>query len=160
MDWNDIEKLLDKYDNSETSLKEEAMLKDFFSSSKVPEHLKEHKVIFNYFTLDSKKELTAPIRRQPSNNYFFLKVAAVIVLLVGIFSQTNFNLNFYSSDSSESSLTTSEHAAYNETKKALQLVSLQINNVFYKMEALNNLDYSINKGKQNIEYIKLINPNN
>ena len=35
---NNIEKLIEKYDNGETTLKEEQQLKDYFSQQTVPPH--------------------------------------------------------------------------------------------------------------------------
>ncbi|MCF0073903.1 HEAT repeat domain-containing protein [Dyadobacter sp. CY261] len=51
----DIEKLLEKYYDGETSLEEERALKQFFQSGGVPEHLQSHAAQFGYFA-DARKE--------------------------------------------------------------------------------------------------------
>lgn len=57
----DIEKLLEKYYDGETSLEEERALKQFFQSGDVPEHLQSHAAQFGYFA-SARKE-------QPSLNF-------------------------------------------------------------------------------------------
>lgn len=48
MELNKLESLLKKYDDGETTLKEEKLLKEFFHSEKVPNHLQEYKLLFNF----------------------------------------------------------------------------------------------------------------
>ena len=48
MELTNIEKLLVKYENAETTLEEENSLRTYFSSNKVAPHLKEYQLIFNY----------------------------------------------------------------------------------------------------------------
>ncbi|MBO9611639.1 MAG: HEAT repeat domain-containing protein [Dyadobacter sp.] len=57
----DIEKLLERYYDGETSLDEERALKQFFQSGDVPEHLQSHAAQFGYFA-QARKE-------QPSLNF-------------------------------------------------------------------------------------------
>ena len=45
-DYNQIEKLLERFYNAETSEAEEQMLKDFFLNEEVPPHLQAEKEIF------------------------------------------------------------------------------------------------------------------
>ena len=46
---NSIEKLLEKYDNCETSLIEEQKLKAYFAQEDVAPHLESYKVMFQYY---------------------------------------------------------------------------------------------------------------
>lgn len=48
MDYKYIEQLLERYWQCETSLEEEAQLRDFFNGSNVPEHLSRYKDLFVY----------------------------------------------------------------------------------------------------------------
>jgi hypothetical protein len=57
----DIEKLLEKYYEGDTSLEEERVLKQFFQNGEVPEHLLSHAAQFGYFA-QARKE-------QPSLNF-------------------------------------------------------------------------------------------
>ena len=47
MELAKIENLLEKYLAAETTLKEENVLKNYFSQENVPEHLEEYKSMFN-----------------------------------------------------------------------------------------------------------------
>ena len=49
MELTKIEKLLVKYENAETTLEEEEVLRTYFTSNKVATHLKEYELIFNYY---------------------------------------------------------------------------------------------------------------
>ena len=48
MDYKDIEQLLERYWQCETSVEEEATLRDFFSKEEVPAHLLRYKNLFVY----------------------------------------------------------------------------------------------------------------
>ena len=48
MDYKDIEQLLERYWQCETSLEEESQLRDFFSKGEVPAHLLRYKNLFVY----------------------------------------------------------------------------------------------------------------
>lgn len=48
MDYKDIEKLLERYWQCETSVKEEAKLRHFFTKEEVPAHLVRYKKLFVY----------------------------------------------------------------------------------------------------------------
>jgi hypothetical protein len=57
MDSKQIEQLLEKYWNAETSLEEEKELHQFFQGNDVPENLKETAVLFRYFETEKKRSL-------------------------------------------------------------------------------------------------------
>jgi hypothetical protein len=48
MDYKDIEQLLERYWQCETSVEEEAALRDFFLKEEVPAHLLRYKNLFVY----------------------------------------------------------------------------------------------------------------
>jgi hypothetical protein len=58
MDSKNINALLEKYWNCETSLEEEQQLKEYFRGKQIPEQLKETAVLFQYFDEHKKKDLT------------------------------------------------------------------------------------------------------
>ncbi|MCK4465557.1 MAG: pyruvate ferredoxin oxidoreductase, partial [Bacteroidales bacterium] len=60
MDLQKIEKLLQKYYNGETSLEEEEVLRTFFSSRDVPDHLEAEKELFSYYYSQSRDEAANP----------------------------------------------------------------------------------------------------
>ena len=61
MELTNIENLLEKYENAETSLQEEALLKDYFSQENVATHLLEYKPLFVYFTKSGEERFTKTI---------------------------------------------------------------------------------------------------
>jgi hypothetical protein len=86
MDLIEIEKLLIKYEKAETTLKEEAILRTYFLTEKVPSHLKEYQHIFAY--LAASKEEVSKINQDfklKTRNYRWISIAASIVLFIGVY---------------------------------------------------------------------------
>ena len=84
---NNIENLLEKYENGETSLQEEQQLKDYFSQDTVAPHLEMYKPMFTYFLVNQQEQFTKqlPLKTKKRFNYKWLSVAAVAVLMVSVF---------------------------------------------------------------------------
>ena len=91
----DIEKLLEKYYDGETSLEEERALKQFFQSGDVPEHLQSHAAQFGYFAYARKEQpsltfnhdlalMLDPPTRGPVQRLgtWLLRIAAGLALLI------------------------------------------------------------------------------
>jgi len=87
MELNDIEKLLEKYENGTTSLEEEQQLKQYFSQETVAPHLEMHKPMFNYFLVSQQEQFNQqlPLETKKVFNYKWLSVAAVGVFMVSFF---------------------------------------------------------------------------
>lgn len=89
MELASIEKLVEKYLNAETSLQEEATLRDYFSSDNVAPHLEEYQVMFSYFQFSKDETYTKTIQLESKNtkrkNLKWLSVAASVVLLVSVY---------------------------------------------------------------------------
>jgi hypothetical protein len=58
MDFKNMEDLLKKYWNCETTLEEEKQLRDFFSGEGIPEQWKDTAMLFRYFEETKKKSLS------------------------------------------------------------------------------------------------------
>ena len=86
MDLIEIEKLLIKYEEAETTLKEEAILRTYFLTEKVPSHLKEYQHIFTYLAV-SKEEVSTINQdfKLKTRNYRWISIAASIVLFIGVY---------------------------------------------------------------------------
>ncbi|WP_439131053.1 hypothetical protein [Polaribacter sp.] len=89
MELANIEKLVEKYENAETTLQEEAILKDYFTKEDVAPHLQEYSYMFNYFSATKDETYTKTIKLEPKKsnkrNFKWLSVAASIVLLFSVF---------------------------------------------------------------------------
>jgi len=121
MELTNIEKLVEKYENAETSLQEEQELKAYFQKDDVPVHLLEYKALFNYFDQSSKESYTKSIQLKPRrSNWKWLSIAATVALLVSIYT-INSPGTISESERQEAQL------AYQETQKAFQLISQNLN---------------------------------
>ena len=89
MELANIEKLVEKYENAETSLQEETTLRNYFTGGNVAPHLQEYEYMFNYFTVSKDETYTKTIELEPKiskkRNLKWLSVAASVVLLFSIF---------------------------------------------------------------------------
>jgi hypothetical protein len=89
MELANIEKLVEKYLNAETTLQEETTLKNYFTEGSVAPHLQEYAYMFNYFAAVKAETYTKTIELEPKKskrrNYKWLSVAASIVLLFSVF---------------------------------------------------------------------------
>ncbi len=131
MELNKIEKLLDHYFEGNSSTEDEKLLKDYFSSSNVPQHLKQYQPLFGYFE-EAKQEtfsqeilLTPMLRDKNRNNVMWLSIAASLAVLFGA------GLYFYNNEATmlEQGFGTYDNPeiAFQETQKALQLLSTSVN---------------------------------
>ncbi len=121
MELSNIEKLVEKYENAETSLQEEQVLKAFFQQDAVPAHLLEYKTMFNYFDQSSTESFTKSIQLKPKrSNWKWLSIAATVALLVSIYT-INSPGTLNESERQEAQL------AFQETQKAFQLISQNLN---------------------------------
>jgi hypothetical protein len=86
MELTKIERLIEKYENAETTLQEENVLKDYFSKDSVAPHLEQYKAMFNYFSIAKSETLTKPIvLSKTKKNYKWLSIAASITLLFSVY---------------------------------------------------------------------------
>jgi cell division protein FtsB len=93
MELANIEKLVEKYVNAETSLQEEATLKNYFAEGNMPPHLQEYESMFMYFETAKDETYTQTIQLEPKKskrrNLQWITVAASVVLLLGVFVGKN-----------------------------------------------------------------------
>lgn len=93
MELANIEKLVEKYLEAETTLQEETTLRNYFNEGDVAPHLQEYAFMFNYFTTTKDETYTKTIKLEPKQskkrNYKWLSVAASIMLLLSVFIGKN-----------------------------------------------------------------------
>lgn len=116
MELVNIEKLLQKYLNAETSISEENELRTYFTGKNVAPHLEEYKELFEYFTISKNEEFTKTIQLKPRKlNWKWLSVAASIVLLISIYTGY------------ENNQQRKAEKIFNETQVALNMLSSNLN---------------------------------
>ena len=87
MELANIEKLLEKYLNAETTIAEEKKLKNYFLSDNVAPHLEEYQALFGYFSTSKNEQFTKTIQlKSQKPNWKWLLIAASIVLLVSVYT--------------------------------------------------------------------------
>lgn len=147
MELNNIENLILKYNNGETSLKEEQQLKTFFAQETVPAHLEEYQPLFNYFTKIQSTETynkSLPLKTNKSEWYKWFSVAAVILISTGLYFNTTFtgdDLGSYNQDETQ--------LAYNQVVESLEMVSKNFN------RGTSSVDYlqTFNQGTAQVGYL-------
>ena len=143
---NNIEKLLEKYENGETSLKEEQVLKNYFSSDTVAPHLEVYKPMFTYFLVNQQEQFTkdVPLKTKRTFNYKWISVAAVAVLMLGLYFGTlsSNNLGTYEDP----------QLAFNEFSKSMEMISTKFNKGASTVSYLNE----VNKGTSTLGYLNEI----
>lgn len=144
MELAKIENLLEKYFEAETSIQEEATLQEFFTQDEVPEHLKQYKEMFNFFSNSSLEtsnrsiQLTKESKRTISIKW--LSIAAMLVFFIGIYA-------VYQQSEAEKE---EARLAYMETQKALDLISQSLNKGTGAIAHLDNF----NKGTDAMAQLK------
>ncbi len=144
-----IEQLLKKYDNGETSLQEEQQLKHYFTQETVAPHLEVYKSMFQYFLQTQQEQFTKDVPLKPRKTftlYKWISVAAVAVIMLGVYTQVGNSRSF-------SDLSDEELYAYNQTMKVFNLVSSKLNQGSENMNALNLVSSNFTKGAESIVYI-------
>lgn len=134
MELANIEKLLEKYENAETTIAEEKVLKNYFSKSNVAPHLEEYQALFGYFSTSKNERFTKTIQLKTKKaNWKWLSVAASVVLLVSVY-------NGY-----ENIQQRKAEKVYAETIGALELLSANLNKGNVAIAQLQRFDDTANK---------------
>ncbi len=162
MNTKEIEKLIVKFYEGETSLDEEKALRAFFAGGEVPEHLQEHRGMFGFF----EKERSAEIMNETfddalfarlehsegrvvgmsggrTRNIYIASVAAAAVLLIAV------ALTFVFRTERTASYSKSDEMAYANAREALMIVSSNLNRGVSKAMYLKQFD----KGMQQMQML-------
>ena len=135
MELANIEKLVKKYLNAETTLQEEQTLKEYFTSKNVASHLQEYTMLFGYFNKSKDETYNKTIQLKPeksnAKNWKWLQVAASIVLMISMYVGYG------------------KYQQYQEDKHLAQLqVEKQEKQFAQVTKALKLLSTNLNKGNQ------------
>jgi len=150
MALDNIEKLIDKYFEGETSIAEENELKVYFSSPDVAQHLKQYQPIFGYFSQAKEQQFTQEIplltksRDQKRTIVIWLSIAASVVVMLGVGT-----FMYFESHKSEQFVACTPEdnpeLALEQTQKALALVSEHLNTGIESVGYLNEYENTKNK---------------
>ncbi|MGB1042372.1 MAG: hypothetical protein ACPGU6_03190 [Tenacibaculum sp.] len=141
MELANIEKLVDKYLDAETTLQEEQILQEYFTSNNVAPHLQEYSMMFSYFKQNKDETFTKTIQLKPEKtkkNWKWLSVAASVVLLFSVFIGNEQYQEYQ------------QRKQFAEITKALQMVSVNLNK---GNEALYAVSNNLNKGNEAIGHL-------
>ena len=158
MNTSEIEVLLEKFYEGNTSLQEEQTLRNFFLGTDVPAHLKLHQRMFHYFVMEQRQEagdadlnqkfmaqviekpgeaLVVPLHSNRSRFLFIAGIAASILLLVGLFftfQHAVFNRSKMLHGDQDPEL------SYANASEALMMVSGNLNTGIRQIEKLQMVD--------------------
>lgn len=107
--------------------------------------------MFTYFLQTQKEQYTKDVPLKPKktiNLYRWISVAAVAVLMFGIYTQVG-----SSSKSIEGQLNDEQLLAYNQTVEAFNLLSSNFNKSKDNINTLGLMSTSLDKGTENIAYL-------
>lgn len=165
---NEIEELLEKYFEGETSDAEENQLKDYFSQVEIPDKFKIYKKLFNFYASERKVKINnkkfdqkliekITFQKQSRNNRNFYKIIAVAASLILIFgSYLYFKPNTPKQEKKKIVLTSNQKFAINKTIEVLEKVSQIMNRASLP---LSNLKY-INETNQELKKLNYYNKYN
>ncbi len=147
---NNIEKLLEKYENGETSLKEEQVLKNYFSGDNVAPHLEHYKPMFVYFLGNQQEQFTKdlPLKTKNRFNYKWLSVAAVAVIMLGVY----FSVPVIDDNCNDLGTYCEPEQALDEVSKQLAMISGHFNKGASTVSYLDE----VNKGTSALGYLNEI----
>jgi cystathionine beta-lyase/cystathionine gamma-synthase len=152
MELKNIESLLEKYEEGQTSLQEEAQLKHYFTTETVAPHLEVYRSLFTYFVSDKQLSYQRPLSatRHNSNKYRWFASAAVVTIMFSAFMTLTSKDEFIK-------LSNEEQFAYNETLKAFDLISNQMHKGAVPLNALDMISTSFEQGQQNVVFLEEFN---
>lgn len=135
MELKAIEQMLEKYLEGETSLQEEAQLREYFSSEQVAPHLQEYVPLFGYLKTSRQESYAGKTKFSQGRKkvYSWVAIAGSIAILGGVFFQENGN--------------TTEFGSYEDPELALKKTQ----------EALNMVSYYMNTGTEDLVYLQEFN---
>lgn len=155
MELDKLETLLERYDAAETTLVEEEQIRAYFEQEHVPEHLKSYKLMFQYVAQakEERYEKALPVQPKKSLNYRWLSIAAVAVLMLGIYLQVD-QLN---QKTTLDDLSQDELMAFNRTVEVFSLVSSKFNKGTDNLEVIGLVSSKLNEGAENLTHLKEFN---
>ncbi|MGS0524064.1 hypothetical protein ACU8V7_01660 [Zobellia nedashkovskayae] len=136
MELDKIEKLLEKYFEANTTVAEEKLLGAYFSKDDIPEKLQQYIPLFSFMDGAKKEQFSKEVVLEPETKvaskslYKWMSIAAAVMLMFGVY----LGKNYYEEKELEQQQAL---YAYNETKKALDMLSQNMERGTEKIGYLN-----------------------
>jgi len=152
MELNEIDQLLDKYFEGETSLEEEAQIKVFLQSKDLlPEKYKRIKAMFSFYqatkneSSELKIENLIPFHKKERKSFriLYYAVAASAAILFGIWFMQDSKIEKPVYAYINGKPVENQELAYKEAQKALMLVSKNLNEGTKNIGHLSELDKAL-----------------
>lgn len=153
MELNELDQLLEKYDQAKTTLTEEEQLRAYFETAEVPAHLEPYKALFQYLN-HSRQERFAkalPLQKQRRSWYWWGAAAAVAAILMTAYFQQGKMEQKISLDT----LSQEQLIAYNQTLEVFNLVSSKLNRGANSLKAIGLVSSKLNEGAENLEHLRV-----
>jgi len=147
MDYNEINKILDKYFEGNTTIKEEKKLKEYFNTEKdIPTEFLYAKQIFKHLKNETalvfEKEIAIPKKKKIKPFYYFSAIAASIIFAFFVVSDYNTTENKIVYAYYNGKAITDKHLAEKYTKEALLKISNNFNTGTQKLHKLSEFNKS------------------
>jgi hypothetical protein len=177
MNTQEIEALIGKYLEGETTLDEEKRLAGFFRTEEVPPHLAGYAAQFRYFSEAAEEELNdqkfeekllaemenrkvIPMRPVRKKLWLATGIAAAILLLAGFFTVYRYETGKF--DRQVKDTYSDPQMAYNAVRNALLLVSVNLNSGIDQVQKIGCFDQGLRQIRKFSEFDKyqplIINP--
>ncbi|UNY97684.1 hypothetical protein MQE36_11375 [Zhouia spongiae] len=135
-----IEVLIEKYFAAETSMAEEQELRDYFSQTDLAPHLQEYQPMFVYFSSAQQESYGKTVSLKPGKKRYlaWISVAAMVAVVASVWMSNPFqpnNLGTYNDP----------EIAFQETQKALEYLSANLNIGIEEMSRLKEFEQTKNK---------------
>jgi len=144
MELDNIRLLLDRYFEGETTLEEEKTLAAYFASAEVADDLVPYRPMFGYFAeareMEPERTMALPVKR---NRMRWIPAAASVVLLLGAGTFAYFHYE-EAPRSQELGTYDDPEVAFQETQKALKMLSHHVNSGVKGMAYIETYEQSKN----------------
>lgn len=144
MELDNIRLLLDRYFEGETTLEEEKTLAAYFASADVADDLLPYRPMFGYFAeareMEPERTMVLPVKR---NRMRWIPAAASVVLLLGAGTFAYFHYE-ETPRSQELGTYDDPEVAFQETQKALKMLSHHVNSGVKGMAYIETYEQSKN----------------
>ncbi len=141
MESSKIETLLEIYFEGNTTLEQEKMLREYFSSRVVADHLESHKPLFAAFSeakLETSQREISLSKKQRTSNFWKYGIAAMFTLIIGVTA-------FFLSQSGHTQEEKEALAAFEKSKEIMYLLSSNLNQGAEKLEHVSQFTITKNE---------------